>query len=647
MSGRSVKRIPLAELREKIGTLPRPAVDQLDWTRIEKKVLQQLQLDVRQPGAFAGRSLFFWFQSSAAPFLVASAVVLFVITGAISFGIIKFTPAAVVQNTADARPSVMLVQGAAQYSDSLQWHSLSQPRRVHNGVSLKTGTDGIVFTALEDSTAVALDTNTQLRVDSAANGSFRFSLKRGAVAAVLKKRSAGQTFEVATDLAHFIATGTAFRVSVEDTKGSVHASKLVVEHGTVLVVRGNRRGDTLQVGAGESVVVGDGSISRGTADLIGAEADPLLLALSRRIGSFGALQQRQPTLFVTSAPPGAQVVCNGEPIGKTPLWFSVAHGEYTLQIRAGGYAPWQTHLHVGQDKEYHLLAHMRADEPVPVVAAAPVAAPPIALPDLSAGLHRGAGFHHDLVAASAPGVGSLFDDKQPKQPLDSLNSRFLAGALSGQNLYWYNPRLELDTLGWHALLDLSPHETPRHLQNFPGVLGHLGRQKKQLLSVQNAMAVELAFLLHRGYRIFCLTQWSAAVEQPRGDVRDKIEDNTILSHFLWEEIDSAYVVNPHRQVTDYRLKLFFTMGGYCIFSGREMVDFSRSQILGTRGFVFAPRYRDYIADANLYRVVTKISLVTDTDISVEKIRVDLQNHMDAKKLDVSYKVPLIAPVSQN
>ncbi|MBW2489393.1 MAG: PEGA domain-containing protein [Deltaproteobacteria bacterium] len=51
-------------------------------------------------------------------------------------------------------------------------------------------------------------------------------------------------------------------------------------------------------------------------------------------------------VFISSIPEGATVSVDGKPAGKTPVTVELPEGQYTLQISADGFKPWQTRLAV-------------------------------------------------------------------------------------------------------------------------------------------------------------------------------------------------------------------------------------------------------------------------------------------------------------
>ena len=51
-------------------------------------------------------------------------------------------------------------------------------------------------------------------------------------------------------------------------------------------------------------------------------------------------------VFISSVPEGATVSVNGKAAGKTPVEIELSEGQYTLQISADGFKPWQTRLAV-------------------------------------------------------------------------------------------------------------------------------------------------------------------------------------------------------------------------------------------------------------------------------------------------------------
>jgi hypothetical protein len=76
-------------------------------------------------------------------------------------------------------------------------------------------------------------------------------------------------------------------------------------------------------------------------------------------------RQRAGSLFITSNVLG-MVYLDDEPLGRTPIRDKeVPAGEYTLQIRAQGYRPYETHVQVAPGKPLNLEASLTADAPLP------------------------------------------------------------------------------------------------------------------------------------------------------------------------------------------------------------------------------------------------------------------------------------------
>lgn len=224
-----------------------------------------------------------------------------------------------------------------------------------------------------------------------------------------------------------------------------------------------------------------------------------------------------------------------------------------------------------------------------------------------------------------------------------LKQVYAAGRLAGRRFYWENERIELDTLGWEKCLSESAGiESPGNSPD--SSVPVLARHGKVLYRVVDPSAIAVAVLRGLDYPVVMLTQWSGKVRIYDLDTRGHIEDENIITDFLWESVDSARIESPRKVEDRYRIRMFFGRAGVSDFFGKESLELSRSQIMGTRGLDLLKREDGYSPERNQYRLILKVYTVANSETEPSDIISAIEEGMDELKLDLSYRIPRLVEV---
>ena len=249
-------------------------------------------------------------------------------------------------------------------------------------------------------------------------------------------------------------------------------------------------------------------------------------------------------------------------------------------------------------------------------------------------------------SSGAEGGGETHDD--------TTNETFVAGNLLGRKFYYQHDRVALDTIGWSgASRRLFGNRLSADAGKAPSGLAKEIAEKrgKSVVEIKKPTALSLAILKDLGYPVFALTQWTGFVHIPRGyDTQSSLEDENIISHFLYEVVDSAEVERPGGTVPHYGVRLFFFFFGCCDFKGNEVLTLSRSQILCTAGFEMKEKYRDldkykdFVFEGNPFRIIVRLFMIAAPEKEPAEIVDEIEEVMDELRLDLSYGIPELVTV---
>ena len=228
---------------------------------------------------------------------------------------------------------------------------------------------------------------------------------------------------------------------------------------------------------------------------------------------------------------------------------------------------------------------------------------------------RGAGAAPaDTLTRAAPAVSqhSLWGEGEVLLPQE----RYRAGELCGVPFYWHHEPFRSDTLRWSSL----PSQ---------GVFYTLG----------DPTALDVAILIRCGFRIFFLSRWSGSVDLGGRDVRGALEDRTMVTPFLWEEVVAVQVHPPEGKRRDRQVWLRSDICGNSLRSGGASLAFARMQILGTRGLSLDEKSRGYIPEKNQHRVVTAILVHDPGERDFATVVREIESYMDGEGLEIGIRVP--------
>lgn len=278
------------------------------------------------------------------------------------------------------------------------------------------------------------------------------------------------------------------------------------------------------------------------------------------------------------------------------------------------------------------------DEPRPLDPdVVPVPGQPVQLPPM------------DLPQVTLTPPESIMADDRPVTPApdtaasaDQTDSAYIAGTLLGRPLYWRFDLVRLDTLGGRDALRHAGIAPPSggELRSPASLARALAEAEMKLLRIRDANVIALALLHELGYRVVCLTQWSCRVKGTwPGDNRSYIEDDMAFSDYYWEPLSGVDVdAAPAVRREEYLVELHFARGGHSEYPGKWAALRSREALAGTEGLILRRTGKRYVAE-NPYRTILGCYLVVDAGKTIDQVVAHLEQGMDKRLLDMSYKPP--------
>ncbi|MDD5674263.1 MAG: hypothetical protein PHC61_08875 [Chitinivibrionales bacterium] len=257
----------------------------------------------------------------------------------------------------------------------------------------------------------------------------------------------------------------------------------------------------------------------------------------------------------------------------------------------------------------------------------------------------------------------------------------VAASIGDIDLYWQRNRglsFPLDTVGLDRIERKLCNSAQSDSPDLMRAAAFLADHGKTLYRLENPQSIALALLIECGFSVIVLTQLAgniaiatamglptqAAANQPPKNGAATPADlfgqensggpdtlgNTsykqmrILSDFLWQSIDTGAIVKIQSASGDYAVRLATTGLGYCEFLGKEDVTMSSKNIRDISGFTVRDRWLTYQTDGQVSRLFLKIYLCVDRELGPAAVKKRLEAKMDALNLDLSCKVPALAPV---
>ena len=172
-------------------------------------------------------------------FLIPTLLVLVVLFSSTGYFLFVNKASAPVQDTTEASSELVepkrfgiavgLVEGTVEYSsDAFTWQALSSDTDIKEGDSIKTAEDARVVLLIDDGSAVRLDANTEVNIQSLVTDDVRIANIKGHVYTRVVASEA-RRFAVYADGEVYLAKGTAYRTVSTDTEKGVQVFHSNVE----------------------------------------------------------------------------------------------------------------------------------------------------------------------------------------------------------------------------------------------------------------------------------------------------------------------------------------------------------------------------------------------------------------------------------
>ncbi|MFH0920119.1 MAG: PEGA domain-containing protein [Fibrobacterota bacterium] len=317
-----------------------------EWLYLENKVLADLTLE--HPRLAKPHRPLFSFRP------VGAAALMFLLIVAVLFTLGRRTAAPSLAST-DAR--LLLVEGAVESANLSasgvpgSWHRVRALEPFSAGHAFRVPQTGRLRALLDNGTLLELTAGSRFSVSRLDAGNVLLHLEEGAVLLSVAKRAPDRSFAVTTRNARCEVVGTRFKIQAVGN-GTAHTTLSVLE-GAVSFRERSGRSATL-VRSGESAVLSGERLS-----LTSPVTDPT--AFQHDFDELiSALPSTGPSglLSVLSDPPGAEVLLDGMPAGRTPLSLECVSGKHTLTLSHEGFAESRRTLNVSPERPQVMRASL-------------------------------------------------------------------------------------------------------------------------------------------------------------------------------------------------------------------------------------------------------------------------------------------------
>lgn len=232
----------------------------------------------------------------------------------------------------------------------------------------------------------------------------------------------------------------------------------------------------------------------------------------------------------------------------------------------------------------------------------------------------------------------------------AVDSLYRAGRFLGYHLYWV-PKVIVspDTLDWGCLGAVAPPSEREAITSVDSAASFLGERGWALYRISDCSAIGLALLAEQGYHLCALAQWHASLNRkvivalpgmPQTEKR-----HSLITDYHWEPVERVRLYEAKTSTGNYRVEVHFADHGYSGYDDKDRVTGDNAQMLGTTGFSLRIPELGYNEDLNVRRKVFALYLIAPAEKRARDIVAEIEKAMDARGLDLSYRVPEIVPVA--
>ncbi|MBD3393901.1 MAG: PEGA domain-containing protein [Chitinivibrionales bacterium] len=334
------RRDSIQRLRGILREVPGPrARTEAEWRSVENAVFSSLDRDTSQAGKAVVLERGFAFRSFTRPLIAAAAALTVIVNAFVLLRHDPVSPARSLQNS-----KILYADGSVAMGDDGAVAPLrdidQNAYQVKAGDRYETGDDGSLMMQLVEGTGIRLSRNTRLEVLVASAGRIELMLHYGDVLFSVRPLERGSQFVVQTPNAECRVVGTIFQVTASPEGGQTRTD-LAVYQGAVRITDSEQRRVSASVETGRMVSL----YGHRFEDVFSAAArqssirDISLLKLALDLAR-DTLASPAGMIELTSEPPEARVVINGEFMGTTPMVATYPAGTYDVSLSRHGFKPW-------------------------------------------------------------------------------------------------------------------------------------------------------------------------------------------------------------------------------------------------------------------------------------------------------------------
>lgn len=640
-------------LRKSLGNPP----DSINWDRVQQRVFADLDKAENKKQPFFAGDLFVEFfgwltmhplQSAvaiASVIMVSSSLFIFV-----HFGF--FAPVA----------RLVSISGEVSKSSawSRDWRPCTRLEKISRGESLQCGEKSSAVALSAPGTGILLSEKSQLTLKIMDRHSHRYLLAYGEVLVKLAKGQGPRDLTVATANALCRALGTVFSVSSDIAISGEPRTTLTVWEGHVSITNTINTELTAVVDAGQSVTfTGSGAQSPVTIE---PEQKPIdeKQFLDLLNSASGSVSNSFGFISITSEPSGANIFCDGNPIGITPLLVQKEAGTRKISLTKKDFLSWNTSITLKAQQTQTIFARLDSAVALPEPVSTPFELPPginppeVAAPDFN-GREKSEPLQGYLPNSTQekliPITGALSVDtilqkaafKLAKKRASLFDTFHVAAKLWRVNFYWEPPAdVTFDTIGLSSLLAEYGISSAHDSSAAAGAIA-LKENGYRLFKVSNISALVVALMCQQGFTMATIGQWSAQTDCDQMITQSALnrERSRVASRILWEVVKKGSFGAPSRTRDELPVTLEFLDGGCGTYDGRALITGTKRQIQCVDGSGFSEKSRACHVSNNIVRHITDVYCIGTPQYSGKKIIERIEQVMDSLKLDLSFQTPVL------